>query len=66
MPILRHETNMDINKMFEIHYKLTELFENVSMDILDIDLPEENDYGFIEYKRNLASYKNKLPKQNVT
>jgi hypothetical protein len=56
------EDNMDINKMFEIHYRLTKLFENVSMDILDIDLPEENDYGFIEYKRNLASYKNKLPK----
>jgi hypothetical protein len=56
------EDNMDINKMFEIHYKLTELFENISTDVLDINLPEENDYGFIEYKRNLASYINKLPK----
>lgn len=56
------EDNMDINKMFEIHYKLTELFENTSTNVLDVFLPEENDYGFIEYKRNLASYANKLPK----
>ena len=56
------EDNMDINKMFEIHYQLTELFENIVTDTLNINLPEENDYGFIEYKRNLASYKNKLSK----
>jgi hypothetical protein len=56
------EDNMDINKMFEIHYQLSELFENIVINTLNINLPEENDYGFIEYKRNLASYKNKLSK----
>jgi hypothetical protein len=56
------EDNMDINKMFEIHYQLSELFENIIINTLNINLPEENDYGFIEYKRNLASYKNKLSK----
>lgn len=54
--------NLDINKMFEIHYKLTELFENSENKILNLELPVENDNGFIEYKRNLLSYENKLSK----
>jgi hypothetical protein len=56
------EPKIDINKMFEIHYTLSELFENILINTINIHLPEENDYGFIEYKRNLASYKNKLYK----
>ena len=56
------EPNIDINKMFEIHYQLSELFENTLKNTINVHLPNENDYGFIEYKRNLASYKNKLPK----
>ena len=43
------EDNLDINKMFEIHYKLTELFENSVNSKLDTYLPEENDFGFIKY-----------------
>ena len=56
------EDNLDINKMFEIHYKLTELFENSVNSKLDTYLPEENDFGFIEYKRTLCTYKQKLSK----
>ena len=56
------EPNIDINKMFEIHYQLSELFENTLINTINVHLPKENDYGFIEYKRNLASYKNKLSK----
>ena len=56
------EDSLDINKMFEIHYKITELFENSEKNSLDIYLPEENDYGFIEYKRTLHTYKSKLSK----
>jgi hypothetical protein len=56
------EDSVDIDKMFEIHYKITELFENNDINELVVDLPEENDYGFIEYKRTLLTYKNKLSK----
>lgn len=56
------EDNININKMFEIHYQLYELFENIEKSSIDIILPRENDYGFIEYKRNLTSYTNKLSK----
>jgi hypothetical protein len=52
---------LDINKMFEIHYKLTQIFET-DIDILNIELPNECDNGFIEYKRNLLSYENKQSK----
>jgi hypothetical protein len=57
-----NEDNLDINKMIEIHYELTKIFENKDINILGIELPVENDYGFIEYKRNLNTYINKLSK----
>ena len=59
---VNEEDNLDINKMFEIHYKLSELFENYENSNLDIHLPEENDFGFIEYKRTLYTYNLKLSK----
>ena len=36
--------------------------QNNSIMILDIDLPVENDNGFIEYKRTLCSYDDKTSK----
>jgi hypothetical protein len=56
------EDNLNINQMFEIHYNLMGLFENLENTTLNIDLPEENDFGFIEYKRNLNTYKLKYSK----
>jgi hypothetical protein len=56
------EPILDINKMFELHYELTEIFENIHINIFNAELPIENDNGFIEYKRNLSSYKNKIQK----
>jgi hypothetical protein len=56
------EDGLDINTMLKIHYKLTELFENNENTDLDIELPKENDFGFIEYKRTLFTYKLKLAK----
>jgi len=60
--ITHDEDNLNINQMFEIHYKLTELFEHPEKTKLDVHLPEENDFGFIEYKRTLNTYKLKLSK----
>lgn len=51
--------DLDIDKMFDIHYKLSEIFESEN-NILNIELPVESDNGFIEYKRNLSSYESKL------
>jgi len=56
------DDELDIDKMFEIHYKITELFENNKIDILDINLPKENNFGFIEYKRTLTTYKKRISK----
>lgn len=56
---------LDINKMIELHYKLTKIFENIHTNIFNTILPIENDNGFIEYKRNLLSCKNKLSKSKT-
>lgn len=59
---INSKDNLDITKMFELHYKLLELFENSDKSILDIELQTENDNGFIEYKRNIASFEYKPSK----
>jgi hypothetical protein len=56
------DNNLDISMMFELDYKLSEIFENPENKYLNTELPAENDNGFIEYKRNLLSYENKLSK----
>lgn len=59
---LLFEDSIDINKMFELHYIFSDIFENEIKNEIKDDLPEENDYGFIEYKRNFITYENKLSK----
>jgi hypothetical protein len=59
---LLFEDSIDINKMFELHYSFLEILENDNICDLKLVLPEENDYGFIEYKRSFLSYENKLSK----
>lgn len=60
---LLFEDSIDINMMLELNYNFLELLENDNMNELKIELPIENDYGFIEYKRNFLSYENaKMPK----
>jgi hypothetical protein len=56
------EDSLNIGKMFEIHYSLLDLFEHSDKSTLNINLPQENDYGIIEYKRTLKSYAKKLSK----
>lgn len=52
----------DIENMFKLHYKINEIFENDNINVIDYNFPEENDNGFIEYKRNLSSYEKKISK----
>ena len=59
---LLFEDSIDINKMFELHYIFSNILENEIKNEIFNELPEENDYGFIEYKRNFLSYENKLTK----
>jgi hypothetical protein len=60
---LLFEDSIDINMMLELHHNFLELLENDNKNELKIELPVENDYGFIEYKRNFLSYENaKMPK----
>ena len=59
---LLFEDSIDINKMFELHYIFSNILENEIKNEIFNELSEENDYGFIEYKRNLLSYENKLTK----
>ena len=59
---LLFEDSIDINKMFELHYIFSNILEKEIKNEIFNELPEENDYGFIEYKRNFLSYENKLTK----
>jgi len=55
--------DFSINNIINLHNKLENIFnQNKEIYNLDIDFPQEYYYGFIEYKRTLATYENKIDK----